>query len=278
MHRRVLLFLLGGLLWTEISAGKIQLDEVPETAPRPDRKKEKQLLTPEEHKKAMDDVVQNLYNQGLKAVNEKKWREAREAFEHVLILRPRHAPAKRQLAYVKKKLEPPPLSREKKAAKVKKDSDARLVRDLSIKLAEGVSAKDWEDVERVANNLLALRPGDAEARRQLRNARREMSQKALLLAEERERNGDLAGAIEAYREALSKEEDPAILAKIDVLRDQLNASNRKKSEELYLEALAAAQAGKEEEARVLCRRALRLDPENLQAERMKERLDLRLQK
>ncbi len=60
------------------------------------------------------------------------------------------------------------------------------------------------------------------------------------------------------------------------------AANRKglkeKSAALYLEALNASQLGKTSRARELCAAALKLDPENLQASRMLERLDARLNK
>ena len=50
---------------------------------------------------------------------------------------------------------------------------------------------------------------------------------------------------------------------------------KKRSNELYLQALSASQNGDFDGAYKMCRQALKLDPENLQAERMCERLESR---
>lgn len=53
---------------------------------------------------------------------------------------------------------------------------------------------------------------------------------------------------------------------------------KEKSNALYLKALSASQNGNFEEAYKFCRESLKLDPDNLQARRMVERLEIRMKK
>lgn len=56
------------------------------------------------------------------------------------------------------------------------------------------------------------------------------------------------------------------------------AEAKRRSDELYLQALAESQQGNTSTAYKLCIEALKLDPQNLQAERMSERLRSRIKK
>jgi cytochrome c-type biogenesis protein CcmH/NrfG len=82
--------------------------------------------------------------------------------------------------------------------------------------------------------------------------------------------------VDAYRVAVNYNRDPILSDKIDQLLEKISEVKDRKSDDLYLQALDASQNGLADKAIELCKEALRLNPDNIQAQRMLERLQSRI--
>ena len=227
--------------------------------------------SPEDRKRLMDEVTAGFYADGIKAKKAGKLDEALPLFERVVLLDPKNEAAKGQVADIKKR-----LAAAKKSQPSAKTATSKLLTKLWSEADAATKAKNWEVAQLALKKILAIEPANKRARARLDTAEQNLFARLKARGEDREKSGNTAGAIEAYKLALSHGKDPVLAAKVERLRAQLGETNRKKSDDLYIEALGASQQGNSDKALTLCRQALRLNPTNLQAQRMLERLESRV--
>ncbi len=218
-----------------------------------------------------DDVAEEFYQRGLKALNEGKLEQAEGLFDRALVIMPSHKGAQEGIAYIMQTLEDPKPA----APVVKPDAKAQLLQKLQGKLEDEVAKDNWDEASAIAAKMLAIDPNHAGAKSKLTLIKQKLHDAAVLRAKEQEAQGDYAGAIDAYRSAQTYRNDPLIPELVTGLRKKMAEDKMKKSEALYLEALQKSQEGKTDEAIALCKQALALNPENFQVQRMLDRLQPR---
>jgi len=230
-------------------------------------------LTPEQRKALEMGVVDHLYKKGLDALAAGQFEQAEGYFDRVLTLEPRHRGAQKGIDRVMKEYEKrEPSSPPKKKAK---DPQAILLEKLTAQLDQNMREENWEAANGSARKILAVDPQNRAALRKKPVIMRNLYNRAVERGAARANSGDDQAAIDAYQLALSYKPDAALKEKIAELREKLADSNKAKSEELYLEALKASQANQMDHALDLCKKSLALNPKNLQAQRMLERLQSR---
>jgi tetratricopeptide (TPR) repeat protein len=218
-----------------------------------------------------DNVAEEFYQKGLKALNEGRLEQAEGFFDRVLVIKPNHKGAQEGIAYIMQTLEDP----KPPAPPVKTDPKIELLQKLQAKLEDQIAKENWEEAHAVAAKMLAIDPNHAAAKSKLTLIKQKLHDAAVERAQEQEAQGDYAGAIDAYRNAQSYRTDPMIPEIITGLRKKIAEQKEKKSEALYLEALQKSQDGKTDEAIALCKQALAANPDNFQAQRMLDRLQPR---
>lgn len=229
-------------------------------------------ITPEERKQLLEEVAQEFYEKGEMAYQEGRFVEARDLFERVLTLQPNHAQARARLEALLRTLEPP----EPEPAPAEPDSKQVLIGRLSTELDQAIKNKDWDKAERQAKNILAVDPANEKTKSKLKIVHHNLSLRAADRAQTREKAGDFQGAVDAYRVAFNYSRDPAYTEKIESLMEKIREVNDRKSEEFYRQALDASQNGNNDKAIDLCKEALQLNPDNIQAQRMLDRLQSRI--
>ncbi len=242
-------------------------ESLPPEKPRK-KKPPSEEMTPEERKALVDEVAEDFYNKGVKAMNEGRYNQAEAFFDRALILDPHHQGARDGTERLMKMMEGP----EAESDPDKTDSKAALVKRMGTELDQRIKEGDWEEANTVATKILAIDPENARAKGKRAGINQQFYLKAKGRAEERERAGDWDAALDAYKVAAGYRPTPAVRDKINSLREKIAERNKKKSGELYLQALKANQEGKGKSALQLCKQALELDPQNLQARRMLDRL------
>jgi tetratricopeptide (TPR) repeat protein len=224
-------------------------------------------LTPEDRKRVMSDVAEGFYSDGVRAKTSGRTTDAIAYFERVLAIDPNHAAARAQLADLKKKHQ----------AAARKTTSKETTSHLLTKLwAEGDAAtrrENWDEAQLAYRKILAIEPDNKKAHARLDMAEGKLFAKLRQRGDEREKASDLGGAVQLYQQALMHGDDESLEQHVENLKQQLAESNRKKSDQIYADALAASQQGNNDRALMLCRQALRTDPSNLQAQRMLERLE-----
>jgi tetratricopeptide (TPR) repeat protein len=211
-------------------------------------------------------IADEFYDKGIKALNEGNLDLAEGYFDRVLILKPHHKGAQDGIDAIMKAYEQPATAMPNGPARV--DLIKSLEKDMNKKLEEG----DREGAEDVADEILAIDPEHAEARLKQRLIRRQFFDEAVAQASDQESQGDLRGALNSLRVALSYKKDGTIRARIKELKEKLVQNNNTESDRLYVEALTASQNGETEKAVSLCRQAIAANPSNYQAQRMLDRL------
>lgn len=265
------------LLVSALNAERIRLGDLPKKSEEKDKKKAPppDILSPEDKKKLVDEVSEEFYQRGLSAMRNGRLGQAEAYFDRVLVLQPGHAGAKRGLALIMQhyeKTDPPPAP---KPSPTKPDPKLTLMEKLEKELDHRMTNGEWEEAEEAAAKILAVDPENGRVKQKTGTIRRNLFQRAVNRAEERERAGDTEGALDAYQLAWGYVKDGAIGEKIEKLKRQLAEAHEKKSEKFYLDALAATQNGKDEEAMRLCKLALSYNPRHIQARRMLDRLESR---
>lgn len=218
-----------------------------------------------------DDVAEEFYQKGLKALDEGRLEQAEALFDRALIIKPSHKGAQEGIAYIMQTLEDP----KPPAPAVKPDAKAQLLQKLQGKLEDEVAKGNWDEASAVAAKLLAIDPNHAGAKSKMTLIKQKLHDAAVQRAKEQEAQGDYAGAIDAYRSAQTYRNDPLIPELVTGLRKKMAEEKTKKSEAFYLEALQKSQEGKTDEAIALCKQALALNPDNFQVQRMLDRLQPR---
>lgn len=254
------------------AATKPRLGDIPvekeTTLPKKETpKKDSQEMTIEEHNQIKNDVAEDFYKKGLLAVEAGRYEEAEGYFDRVLILKPRHQGAKEGIEFVLKKLE---------QARVKEESvdkEQALIKALEEKLKKQISENQNNKALDVAHELLAIDPANDTAKKSIPLIHEALFTKAVERSNERAEREDFQGAIDALEVALKYKKDSNVQEKIEQYQGRLGEQQHKKSEEIYLKALEESQSGNPEEALRLCKKALSLNPENLQAQKMLERLE-----
>jgi tetratricopeptide (TPR) repeat protein len=226
-------------------------------------------FSPEDRKRLMDEVSAGFYADAMKAKKEGRLSDAQTLLERVLILNPGNAVAKSQLAEIKKK------NAAKSSKGPSKDATARLVTKLWTEADADYRAERWDEAQLGYRKILAIEPTSKKAKTKLEASEARLLDRLKQRGDDREKSGDLEGALEAYQAALRHGGDASIAERAARLQKRLVETNRRKSDEVYAAALSASQQGNNEKARGLCRQALRMDPSNIQAQRMLERLERR---
>lgn len=219
------------------SAEKMRLGDVSDPSEKKGRKGAAgEPSTVEERRELMSQVVDDFYRKGVTALSSGQWEIAEDYFDRVLTLDPQHKGARFGLTKVLERYQ----AEEARHAPARKEGPPKST-------PTGQVSKE-ANLERLFD-------------------------RAVERGKKRETAGDLQGAFDAYQVALSYRADATLKEKAESLRGRLEEKNRKNSDELYLEALRANQQGDVIQAFSLCKRALDLNPKNIQAQRMLERLE-----
>ena len=235
-------------------------------APRPSPSP---ALDPADRKRLVNEVSTAYYADAMKAKRAGRLTEALKIFDRVVALDPGNQAAREQATEIRRALEA------KTRSSKTPSHPSRAVVKLWGRADTAARAQNWEEAEALYTKILTIDPQNKRARAKQEFARAKLFERLKARGEERERAGDLEGALSAYQLSLNHGQDQAVLGRIRVLRRRLAESNRKKSDEIYAEALSATQQGDEKKARDLCRQSLKLDPTNIEAQRMFERLEKR---
>ena len=227
----------------------------------------------EEEKVLVENVVEEFYQKGKIALKAGKLEQAETYFDRVLILNPNHRDAQEGINLIMRLYEEP--EPQNKEIVSKKDPKKTLVTKLLNQLNQAFKKNKFEEAETLAKKIIAIDPTNAVAKKRLGEVHRKMYVKMMVSGARHEKSNQLQRAIDAYQNALSYKNDSSLKQKIKTLRKQLVLKRRKRSDELYIEALSASQSGNYRKALGLCQKALSLNPKNLQAKRMAERLESR---
>jgi tetratricopeptide (TPR) repeat protein len=195
-------------------------------------------LTPEERKGLVSEVVDHLYKQGLDALTTRHWEQAETFFDRVLVLQPKHVGAQRGIDRVMREYE-------------KREPPAPPKKVVDPQTHQGALQKKPVILRNLYNQAVAR-------------------------GEDQEKKGNNQDAIDAYQLALSYRSNPTLKEKVVELQAKVGIANKKESDVLYLEALKASQSNQPEQALELCQKALRLNPKNIQAKRMRDRFLARI--
>lgn len=254
-------FILAGPL---TGAQKLRLGDLPQ---------ESQALSEEDRKKLQkkqlaEEVANEFYEKGLQALRDGKIEQAEGFFDRAIILNPDHEGARKGIEFIMKSYE----GAEKRVEEEKKKKQADLINALIQDLSQKIEAGKLDEANDVAEKILAIDPKNKTAGKKIKEIQRKGYLEAVGRAKKHEKAGAYKKAIEAYQDSMAYKKDASARHKIKKLKKKIAERNRKKSEELYLKALAVIQEDKVSEAMDLCKKALALDPENLQAQRMLSRL------
>lgn len=218
----------------------------------------------------IDERFQNLtekfYDMALQAFAVQDFSQAGELADKVLTLNPDHAEARElreRVAQVLKEAED--FAEQKRRAE--------LIAPLVQSARESFEQKRYEDALAKCNEALAIDTNDSEVLR-LRDQSKEFAAKEAYNAALRAaRDGDLQGAaVFAQRAIRFKPDYPEardLLVKVGTTKKGVE---EEKSKEIYKESLDAFLAGDPAKALELAVKALELDPNNVEARRMVERL------
>ncbi len=218
-----------------------------------------------------DDVAEEFYQKGLKALNAGDIEQAEGLFDRALVIKPNHKGAQEGIAYIMQTLEDPkPV-----ATPPKPDPKAILLEQLKKNLEGELAKQNWDEANTMAAKMLAIDPNNAFAKSKLPGIKQKLHAAAVDRAKEQEAAGDYAGAVDAYRTAQSYWNDPIIPEAITRLHKKMAQAKLDQSDALYVQALQKSQEGKTEEALQLCKQSLELNPDNFQAQRMLDRLQPR---
>lgn len=211
-------------------------------------------------------IAEEFYQQGLTAMNEGRLEQAEGYFDRVLILIPDHSGAKSGIETVMKAYEEPSVTLSTPTI------NRAFLENLESDLEQAYSQDDLERAGELIEEILAVEPDHKGAKKRRVAINRKLFDQALVRAGEREKVGDLQGAIDALLVAYGYRRDAGIRTQLQDLRIRLAHENEDRSDTLYVDALAASQEGRTDEAIELCRQSLALNPKNAQAKRMMERL------
>lgn len=223
-----------------------------------------ELETPDTAKLA-NDIAEEFYEKGMRALNEGNLELAEGYFDRVLILIPRHQGAKEGIDKIMKAYEQPQNSPSDSAR-------SKVIGDLEGRMNSRYQAGDLEGADEISEKILAIDPQNKSAHQKQNLIRKELFDRAVARADQRESAGDVTGSIDALKVALSYRNELAVRQRMRELQEKLSQANVAQSDKLYIEALAASQDGDTDKAVTLCRQALRLNPANEQAKRMLARL------
>lgn len=218
-----------------------------------------------------DNVAEEFYQKGLKALNDGELEQAETFFDRVLVIKPNHKGAQEGIAYIMQTLEDPQPPKVAPAPNPKLVLLEKLNKQLDAEISKG----NWEEAHTVSSKMLAVDPDHTSAKPKFIRVKRKLHDAAIERAREREAKEDYTGAIDAYRTAQTYWNDPVIPENVIRLRKKMAQEKLKKSETLYVEALQKSQEGKIEEAVQLCKQSLTMNPDNMQAQRMLDRLQPR---
>lgn len=248
-------------------AERQRLGDLPEKDPNSKNNKTKENdLTPEEKQRMMSGVIDTFYQKGKQAMADGRLEQAEAFFDRVLILQPNHAGARRNLRRIFQIID------EQSPVKKAKDRKVSELGNLEAELKQLIAKENWDKAGRTARRILAIDAKNTLAQTSLEKINQVMFSRALEKARQKEKAEDWESAIDAYQLALGYKMDPAIRNKIAALREKIRARNDKASEDFYLKALLASQEGNVATALELCQKALELNPKNVQAQRMMDRL------
>jgi tetratricopeptide (TPR) repeat protein len=270
----LLVFCAGG-----VHAERKKLGDLPEDSKKKVTKEPEYLppaepepaISPVMEKPLEDNVAEEFYQKGMKALDEGRMEQAEALFDRALVLKPNHKGAQEGIAYIMQTLEDP----KPPAPVVKPDPKVQLLEKLQRSLDAEIAKNNWEEAHAIAAKMLAIDPNHAGAKSKLIVIKQKLHDASVDRAKEQEAEGDYAGAIDAYRSAQSYRNDPTIPETINRLRKIIANKKEKDSEALYLQALQKSQDGKVDEAIGLCKQALEINPDNFQAQRMLDRLQPR---
>lgn len=279
IKRAIIILICTTLLNLSWASSKIKLGDVPEDPTNQEPNKIKDVLKDkvapeaadeegsiEENYQLIRDVTEEFYQKGLKALNSNDLGTAEAYFDRVLTIKPNHVGAKKGIDAIMKAYE------DTTPVNNKVDPKIALIKKLEDKLYEKLSDEDYEEAAGVANEILAIDPNNKVAKQKLTFSNRKLYAEALERAQTRAEAGDERGAIDAYQLAMGYGKDPSLKEKISALRTRMAEKTKAHSSKLYIEALTASQNGKTDAAVALCKKVLAIDPKNIQAQRMLDRL------
>ena len=178
---------------------------------------------------------------------------------------------------VKKEPEKKPLVIEKTqpnntAPRVEKGSREEYVKRWTVDVEDKMNSGRWEEAHNLNTKILTADPNNKAAVRRKPTIAWKLYEEAKDRGARKEMANDVPGAIIAYKTALEWRADNSLKEKVVSLEASLDGNNEKKSADIYISAFKEYQSGRKNDAYRLCREALQLDPNNIHAERMLERL------
>lgn len=267
-----MLLILGGLT-ISLQAEKYRLGDVAgeEKKEASNPSHDEEVSEAEPSPPQLEDVVENFYTLGLRALKKSDLEEAEGYFDRVLTLNPNHKGAREGINLIMKMYDEP--RHPKNSERRKKTAQKELVNQLKPRLERAIELEDWSKVNALSEKILAVDPGDKDVKIIQLRARRKLFFLYTERAKNYEKQGHLTHAIDAYQTALQYRNDASLRARIEEIRVKVMDKNKSAAEELYIEALAEAQKGEYTHATSLCKKVLSLNPDHIEAQKMLKRLN-----
>lgn len=211
-------------------------------------------------------LTEKFYDMAIQAFAVQDFAQAGELAEKVLTLNPDHAEARELKERVDQVL--------KEAQDfAEQQQRTEIIAPLAQSARELFDQKRYEDALAKFNEILAIDTNDAEAIR-LRDLSKELIAKdAYNGALRAARDGDLKGAVALAQKAIKYKPDyPEARELLRTVAEKNRVGDEAKSKEIYKDSLDAFLAGDPQKAYDLAVKALELDPKNVEAQRMRDRL------
>ena len=244
-------------------ADKLRLSDIPEPSAR--KKQSDDPMTPEERRAIALSLADEFYQKGSLALAQGKRDQARLFFARSLAVDPANARARRALESL---AAPRPPSNAEKARLAKASSEKKLMKEFD----QEVAARRFHAATAIGQRILEINPRNARVQAKLSEIRDDLFWTYVQKGREEEKAGNLSRSIDFYRESLRYRDDAEVRSVIERITRQRAQSERERSEDLYRAALSANLNGNLRQAIEFCRRSLELDPQNIHAQRMLDRL------
>jgi tetratricopeptide (TPR) repeat protein len=211
-------------------------------------------------------IVDSFYTTAMGAFAAGDYKQAKEYFEKVLVVDPNHMEAREQLARTEVL-----MGEAAKAAEERERMEAiRPLYHVALSLFE---EKRYEEAMRKFEEILSVDAGNNEAKRYRLLCRDLLAKDAFESANAAVRAGDLRKSREHFERALKFKPDyPEAQSALDKVKSRLGEQKKDESQTFYKQGLEAFLAGDQEKAMEFWKKAIDVDPENLEAKRGLERI------
>jgi tetratricopeptide (TPR) repeat protein len=214
-------------------------------------------------------IVQNFYETAMRAFAASDYKQAKEYLDRVLVVEPNHIEAREQLARVVRLMDDQRKVEEEKAR-------VETVRPVYNSALDAFKAKDYEAALKKFDQILAIDPSNAEAKRYQRLCRELVAKQSYEIGMAAAQEGRWEEASQVLTKALKYKPDfpeaQKILDKVNANRDE---SKKEEAQRYYKEGLDHFLQGEEQKAAELWQKAYELNPEDPQIKNALERVQRR---